>query len=303
MPRTLIQLITPSILLACAPILAAKSAVPDARPLEPGTRPEPVAPTAYELGVPMMETTFKIVGGNTSGSAFVLGRPCPGSPRARFVLISAAHVLESVGDHATLAIRTKAAAGWQRGEWPVTLRQDGKTLWTKHPSADVGVMYVQLPAASTPHVITTDLLATDVALAEAELRPGDDLLVLGFPLGAEANQAGFPYARVGRVASYPLLPTATFRTFALDFRVFKGNSGGPVIWSTSARNVRGVITIGSNWIVGLVSSEILFVNDQQTPYETRHAEIQLGLANVVPAPLIREAVEMLPPVASDEGCR
>jgi hypothetical protein len=39
---------------------------------------------------------------------------------------------------------------------------------------------------------STDLLATDDILHEFEVRPGDPLLVLGFPFGAEANDLESP---------------------------------------------------------------------------------------------------------------
>ena len=54
------------------------------------------------------------------------------------------------------------------------------------------------------------------------------MMALGFPQGLSANPAGFPILRSGRVASYPLGPSTAFPTFLLDFRVFPGNSGGPV---------------------------------------------------------------------------
>src|SRR5581483_6662713 len=76
--------------------------------------------------------------------------------------------------------------------------------------------------------IPENWLAADDTFAKYSVTPGDEMMALGFPEGLSANAAGFPILRAGRVASYPLGPSSAFPTFLLDFRVFPGNSGGPV---------------------------------------------------------------------------
>src|SRR5258707_4979572 len=71
-----------------------------------------------ELNTVLMESTFRIEGRNaqnqpTLGTAFVMGRPFPSgvptmSGRGRYVLITAAHVLQDMqGDTAVLHLRQK----------------------------------------------------------------------------------------------------------------------------------------------------------------------------------------------------
>jgi hypothetical protein len=54
----------------------------------------------FELNRIMMESTFMIEGhsstGPSIGTAFILGRPIPNSDRARYVMVTAAHVLEEM---------------------------------------------------------------------------------------------------------------------------------------------------------------------------------------------------------------
>jgi hypothetical protein len=51
---------------------------------------------------------------------------------------------------------------------PVTLKiRDGdKPLWTKHPKADVAVMYVSIPKEADIQLLPIDLLASDATLSE-----------------------------------------------------------------------------------------------------------------------------------------
>ena len=259
----------------------------------------------FELNTLLMECTFEVEGRTAQGQAtigtgFVMGRPIPGTPgRARYVLITAAHVLdEMAGDSAILHLRRKLAENtWVHAPIPMPIRVNGQPLWTKRPDADVAVMYVQLPSEVSLPLMSTELLADDAMLSRFEIHPGDEVECLGYPLGNASNEAGFPILRSGKIASYPLLPTGVTRTFLFDFRVFKGNSGGPVYLVQLGRVYGNAIHFDQTvaFIVGLVSEERVFPQVTSGPYEQELRQVQLSLAVVVHASLIRHAVEMLPP--------
>jgi S1-C subfamily serine protease len=82
-------------------------------------------------------------------------------------------------------------------------------------------------------------LIDDQKLSEFEIHPGDELNVLGYPLGF-GNVGDFPVLRSGKIASYPLVPTSENPFFLPDFRVFQGNSGGPVYFVQSNRVYGGI---------------------------------------------------------------
>lgn len=266
-----------------------------------------------ELNTSLMETTFKLEGRNTQGqptigTVFIMGRPYPQPPnqtsnqtpneriRVRYVLITAAHVLEEMqGETAILYLRRKVdAANWVRTPYPLHIRANGQPLWKRHPDADVAVMYLGLPIPDLM-VLTTELLADDKMLSDFEIHPGDEMQCLGYPFGLEANEAGFAVLRSGKVASYPLLPTNKTKTFLFDFRVFKGNSGGPVYFVQSNRTYKGGLRVGTiHFIVGLVSQESLMSQQISGPYSEETRQFQLDLAIVVHASLIKQAVNMLP---------
>ena len=168
-------------------------------------------------------------GRRTVGAGFLISDPTPDG-RPRIVLVTADHVFEKMpGDQATVGFRVQDPDGaWRYAPTKITIRDHGRPLWTRHDTRDVAAITITAPPAFARAAIPLNWLAGDDAFTRRGLGPGDEMMALGFPEGLSANTAGFPILRSGRVASYPLGPSAAFPTFLLDFRVFPGNSGGPV---------------------------------------------------------------------------
>lgn len=244
-----------------------------------------------------MASTFRLESsGGPSGTAFILARPGARTrSRRRHVLVTAAHLLdETVGDRAVLVLRRRLGRWrWQRRAFPIRIRANGRSRWTKHPRGDVAVMSLALPRAVLREAVPVDVLADDAALARLGIHPGDELNCLGFPFGAESSRAGFPILRSGKIASYPLLPTRRTRVFLLDFPVFRGNSGGPVYLAEWRHGVNGRRMERVHLVVGLVSREVMVRERVQELYGAREHSYSLGLAEIVHASLVREAIDLL----------
>lgn len=149
-------------------------------------------------------------------------------------------------------------------------------------------MYVDVPDGVLPgDGISTERLADDAALVSYGIHPGDEVTCDGFPFSAEGPY-GFPILRTGRIASYPIFPSAETKTFLLDFPVFPGNSGGPayIVYGVRTNGIGAIVSYSGNKlkIVGLVSAERIVAN-----------RIPLGLADIVHATLISETIAQLPP--------
>ena len=244
----------------------------------------------------LMRSTFRLQDEKTFGTVFIMGEPLQGQPgKGSYVLITAAHVLENIkGDNATLFLRKRIKTGYVKLPTLIKVRQNGKPLWVRHPQADVAAMRIALPQEADLQVFSTDLLATDAMLEQIEVHPGDELLVLGFPYGAESNEAGFPILRSGRIAGFPLLPTSETRTFLLDFPVFNGNSGGPVFMHSDNRVYGGSTHYGTiSLILGVVSEEEVI---EERLHDVLVKTNKLGLAVVVHARFVKELLGMLPPL-------
>jgi hypothetical protein len=135
--------------------------------------------------------------------------------RRAYVLITANHVLEEMsGENATLYLRVKDTnSDWRVFPTLIKIRENGHTLWVKHPSADVAAMYVRLPNNVWIPTLSTELLADDDLVKKYELHPGDTLECLGYPFGLVGSPSGFPILRSGKIASYPLMPVEKVNTF------------------------------------------------------------------------------------------
>jgi S1-C subfamily serine protease len=274
--------ILPISLLACLSAHSQEKPTPQPQPI-----PQQQQPQQVELNTELMESTFKIEGPGSMGTAFILGRPYADGKRWRYVLITAAHVLSDMqGETAVIHFRRPTiASAWETGPVPLRIRSGAIPLWKQHPNADVAVMYVTVPEGALPSgVISTTEIADDKALTFFGIHPGDEVTVLGYPLGDESKPFGFPILRTGRIASFPLLPTKDTKIFLLDFPVFPGNSGGPAYFIFGG--MRGtVFHLGQQLaIVGLVSGEHIALN-----------RIPLGIAEVVHGSFVAETIAMLPP--------
>lgn len=250
-----------------------------------------------DINTVLMRSTFKIAGQDSLGTGFVIGRPVPGADTLFFVLVTAAHVLRDIKEEqAVLFLRKKEGDKFIKLPYPIQIRKGSEQLWKEHPKADVAVMYVRLPKEADVQLLPISLLATNQELERFEIHPGDILSCLGYPFGAEANEAGFPILRSGQIASYPLTPTTGVQTFLFNFPVFGGNSGGPVYFVASNRTYGGSTRLGETiqFLAGLVSDEKFVEEEIRSLTETRQAKHPLSLAVVVHAALIREAVELLP---------
>ena len=227
-----------------------------------------------ELNTVLMRSTFMLAGEGSIGTAFIIGRPSEKDATwLSYVMVTAAHVLEEMkGNYATLFLRKKNES-YQKVPYQFDIRRDGKPLWIRHPdeTVDVAVMYVLLPRGIDIVLLPTGMLADDEALEKFEIHPGDELMCLGYPLGAEGTEAGFPILRSGKIASYPLIPTKQTKTFLYDFRVFRGNSGGPVYFVQSGRTYAGGMHVQTiQFIAGLVSKETVIKETVKSLYEKKH---------------------------------
>jgi len=213
------------------------------------------------------------------------------------VMITAAHVIEPMaGDEAVIILRNFVNGHWGPLPTPLPIRSKGVPLYVKHPTADVIAMYVTLPNEAAPSILTPmGLLADDQELKEFGVHPGDEVMCLGFPLGATSNDAGFPVLRSGKIASYPLIPTSETKTFLFDFPVFQGNSGGPVYMTSPNRFYNGATNIGIvQMLLGIVIQEQYVTQSVQELYASTERKYPLGLAKVAHASFIKETIAMLP---------
>jgi len=122
-----------------------------------------MAEETFEINTFLMRSTFKIIGENSIGTVFILGKPCKENPdKAYYILITATHVLANMkGDKATLFLRKKIYNLYEKLPWEISIRKEGKDLWINHPEVDVSAMYIALPIDIDIALLPISILADD----------------------------------------------------------------------------------------------------------------------------------------------
>ncbi len=242
---------------------------------------------ALDLSTQLMQATVEVEqtlpgGGYIVGTGFLINDPTPDG-RSRTVLVTARHVFDRMtGAQAYIGYRVQNADGsWRYDPQPIAIRSGAKELWTHHPNRDVAAIAIKAPPAFAKAAIPMGWLAGGDTFSRYAIGPGDEMMVLGYPQGLSADTAGFPILRSGRVASMIEAPAAS-PTFLLDFRVFPGNSGGPVFIAEQDRRRPGSTeTEDVEFITGMLTQQV----------ELNNERLEIGI--VTDAAFVRETVDML----------
>ena len=164
--------------------------------------------------------------------------------------------------------------------------------WLFHPDPDVDLAIIPVDSVDMPRELlprTAFLNDRHVAsldeLRSSEFSEGNDVYVLGFPLGIAGNVQNDVIVRHGIVARIQDWYEERTKGFLIDSFVFPGNSGGPVILKPVLESVSHKTMITRSRLIGLVASyqpyrEVAL--GQQTGNVRLVSEENSGLANVVP---------------------
>jgi len=153
-----------------------------------------------------------------------------------FVLVSNKHVF---GNLTEVVLSQYSNTGQTSALMIVTLRDDnGKKLWAEHPDsltdiAAIKVKYFKRIGDTRAEIvgIPRELFATADDVIE-----GDEVFILGFPMGIRTTVKSFPILRAGVLSLKPtedflLLPNGKVighQIYLIDANILGGNSGSPV---------------------------------------------------------------------------
>jgi S1-C subfamily serine protease len=168
--------------------------------------------------------------------------------------------------------------------WP-----DGKKRWKEHPEADIDVLVLDVTdlVVSLPDMekkwADYSLFADSKILSEQDITIGEEVMVVGYPLGFKQGDSNFPIVRQGIVASQigqkfieesierdGKKNTRVIRGFLIDGGLIPGSSGSPVV----LKPVTGRF-VGNNIVMGVPPPYLLGI-----VAETRYAPIRTDVGDI-----------------------
>ena len=245
-----------------------------------------VASSAENPVEKLLQATFRIADREHSGTCFLIAAKevDPEKPR-RVILATAAHVMEQMaGNDCELFLRTENEdQTFSRWSLTITIRNQGKPLWTRHPSIDIATIFVDLPENISASPIPIEQLADEIRVNDKTVRVGRETWIPCYPAKLEANEAGWPVLRKGSIASHPLTPVKTTKTILIDYRAFGGDSGAPVV----------MIFNDQILVVGVVLGMHRQTDRSSLPFEEKTVHTPLGLSIVGQAAFLRETIDLM----------
>lgn len=242
----------------------------------------------------MTEATVKVFNRGSTATGFFVRPPVDsGVGKKQLLLVTAGHVFQKMsGDKAIIVFRKAQADGtYTRFDREVKVRDGDKPLWTQNPDYDIAVLPMDIPDKVVIAPISFDSLADEQTLKQSGIHIGSDLLVLGYPLRVEANGAGFPIARHGSIAGYPLWPVKKQVKFLIDFTTFAGDSGGPVFIADPREKDKG--EFAPPLVLGIVLAQIRHDERLNTLNEEETVHYPMHLSEIIHAAFVRDTIEQL----------
>ena len=206
-------------------------------------------------------------------------------------LITCKHVMEGLlkENRKELIIRLNKRNHQGMQAFRVELSQNKYPGYFSHPTADVAVMLgswenlnisgIQWQAFTAGQNTLTRQDAYRIGLSE-----GDEVFILGFPIGWMAGNQDYPIVRHGVLAQIQGWLNREHDTFLLDGSVFPGNSGGPVVTKPQTEAVAKTQVIPKSFLIGMTSAY------QINPGIVEKENADLGI--IIPMDTINETVEM-----------
>jgi S1-C subfamily serine protease len=274
---------------------------------------------------PFYLDTVVVIGHNETIPA-----PSPGSPQVKWVpeasgflygdflfkqgdqrqydiyLVTNKHVILDHMAAATgpLLVRFNLQSPGPAREYSIPFKDEqGKPSWHAHPDADVDLAVVRINAnLLRDQGARFDFFRSDGPILNREkakeigLSEGDEIFVMGFPMGLADGVQDYVIVRQGVIARIrDRLDSPTVKTFLIDAFVFPGNSGSPVVLKPESASIQGTKPgINEAYLLGIVQGFVPYI-DVAVSAQTRRARVTFeensGLANVVPADYIQETIQ------------
>lgn len=258
------------------------------------------------IGVPREEGEEGAPGWIASG--FFYGRRVGATPQGvaqySVYLVSNRHVFEGL-DAAVIRTNPPADDPAPARDWPLQMNNGtGTPKWIAHPreSVDVAaikVNYNQIRQEGMQVSFFTDdgTALSSAQLVEAGITEGDNLFVLGYPMGLVGEHRAVVIVRNGSIARIRDALTRPEESYLVDSAVFPGNSGGPVVIRPEGVALEGTSQPTRARLIGIVTGYVSFTEvavSAQTGRVRNVFEENSGLASAHLVDAIDDCIEADP---------
>lgn len=263
-----------------------------------------IPPSFFEkviaLGVPGSDGSVQY-----TATGFLYGYPIEKEEKGRqeywVFLVTNRHVIK---DATKLWVRFNVPIGAHPKLYPLPMgNAPGATHWTVHPDSKVDVAVLVIDAIDITKIeeggIKMSFFQGDVHAASLEelraskFSEGNEIFVLGYPLGLAGDKQNYVVVRQGIVARIRDWYASDSNFFLIDSSIFPGNSGGPVI-SKPTLHTYGKAVVHAE-LIGMVSGYLPYRDiawSRQTGRPKLISEENSGLAEVVPIDAIQETISI-----------
>jgi S1-C subfamily serine protease len=213
-------------------------------------------------------------------------------------LITNRHVLKG---KKKIWLRFNKGDGTKRYDINLLEEKTGKETWLAHKNEkiDIAALPLSFEELNKEGVIykwiPENRMAFFEQMKQLGIREGDEVFVLGFPMGIAGEEKKYVVTRAGMIARLDDEIIRKFNAFLIDASIFPGNSGGPVIFKPTNVSFMGSTPVSESFLIGVVQSYITYSETayslQTDPPQPRINFIEnSGLAFVIPLDYVRETV-------------
>ena len=200
-------------------------------------------------------------------------------------LITARHVVSNGmamprPDRLEVSLHTDALDPQKRANLSIPLYRHGVPQWYQHSHLGAGVDLVAVPI-NDPDVLSNHFLVTfscdDILDSDEEVPLGQDVLILGYPLGFHDTLNNLPIVRRATIASSFAHPFKGEPYFLTDSRLHRGMSGSPVLFYPKVSGNRN-----ASWRLLGIHTAALDVSDRDPVQDERLALNTTWYASLIP---------------------
>jgi hypothetical protein len=193
----------------------------------------------------------------------------------------------------------------------ISIGNAGTVKWKEHPDLDIDVLvfeltpvFVQMGDKMVVNYVGLDSLTNKECIDEMDISIGEEIIVLGYPLGLRHKNSAIPLVRSGMIATRigeqleddfvevdGKTRKRTIRGFLIDGAVIHGSSGSPVILKPAGlRTMHGNTTIHTE--IALLLGIIAETRYSPVKHDNKIYKNYAGLGLALDAECIRETIEL-----------